>query len=354
VTVSRDDIRAAVGAGIVTEAQAARLLALSDSRRGARENLSDGDEPFELFRGFNEIFIVIGLVILAVGAWGAAALFIGATLGNTVPRTVQASALGCAVLWGLSEYFVRRRRMIAPAIALSVMFGVVAGTGLIAAFSHPFMVAQEDFSSLPLPLGLTVVAMGLYWLRFRVPFALAMVATGLFATALVWAAANAGSPAGMTDLFLLSADGPFALITLALGIAVFAAAMAFDMSDPHRVTRRAANGFWLHVVAAPALVNTVALTLLAREDAFGQALLLAFLTLIALVAVVIDRRSFLIAAAGYSVALAAAVFDADGGVWSVLALGAVLLVLGAKWERIRSALLRALPFLPRDRLPPAA
>jgi hypothetical protein len=27
--------------------------------------------------------------------------------------------------------------------------------------------------------------------------------------------------------------------------------MAFDMSDPHRVTRRAAQGFWLHVVARP-------------------------------------------------------------------------------------------------------
>lgn len=354
MTLSRDDIRAGVGAGIVTEAQAASLLALSDSRRGARENLSDGDEPFELFKGFNEIFIVIGLVILAFGAWGAAALYIGATLGDTVPRTAQASVVGAAAVWGLSEYFVRRRRMIAPAITLSAMFGLVAGAGLIAAFSHPFMVVQADYSSLPVPVALTVLALGVYWLRFRVPFALAMIALGLFVTALVVAADRAGTPRDIGDLFLLSGGGPFALITLGLGIAVFAAAMAFDMSDPHRVTRRSANGFWLHVVAAPALVNTVALTLLAREDVAGQGLLLAFLMLIALVAVVIDRRSFLIAAAGYSVALAAAVFEADGGVWSVLALGAVLLILGAKWERIRSALLRAMPFLPRDRLPPAA
>lgn len=354
MTLSRDDIRAAVGAGIVTEAQAARLLALGDSRRGAREGLSDGDEPFELFKGFNEIFIVIGLVILALGWWGAAALYIGGTLGGTVPRTVQATVAGAVVLWGLSEYFVRRRRMVAPAITLSVMFGLNALSGLVAAFSHPFMVAQEDYSSLPVPLALTVLALAVYWLRFRVPFALAMIALGLFATALVVAADQAGTPRGLSDLFLLSAGGPFALITLALGVAVFAAAMAFDMSDPHRVTRRAANGFWLHVVAAPALVNTVALTLLAREDATGQAVLLAFLTLMAVVAVVIDRRSFLIAAAGYSVALAAAVFEADGGVWSVLGLGAALLVLGAKWERIRGVLLRALPFLPRHRLPPIA
>ncbi len=354
MSLSPDDIRAAVAAGVLTEAQAARLLALADSRRGAREGLSAGDEPFELFKGFNEIFIVVGLLILSFGWWGAAAIYVGSTLGDTVPRLVQVTLAGAFLLWGLSEYFVRRRRMVAPAITLSVLFAINATVGLVAGFSHPFMVAQEDYSSLPLPLALTVLALGVYWLRFRVPFALAMIALSVFATALVLAAERAGTPADIGDVFLLSADGPFALITLATGLAVFAVAMGFDMSDPHRVTRRAANGFWLHVVAAPALVNTVALTLLAREDATGQALLMAFLGLIALVALVIDRRSFLIAGAGYAVVLAATVFEADGGVVSVLALGAFLLLLGAGWERFRALLLRALPFLPRDRLPPAA
>ena len=36
-----------------------------------------------------------------------------------------------------------------------------------------------------------------------------------------------------------------------------------------------------------------------------------------------------------------------------LILGAVLLLLGAFWERIRAVVLRALPFLPLDRLPPS-
>ena len=66
-TISKDDLKAAVGSGLLTEAQAANLISLSDSRRGARENLAVGDEPFELFKGFNEIFIVVGLIILAVG-----------------------------------------------------------------------------------------------------------------------------------------------------------------------------------------------------------------------------------------------------------------------------------------------
>lgn len=354
MSLSRDDIRAGVSAGILSEAQATRLVALADSRRGMRERLSAHDEPFELFKGFNEIFIVVGLIILAFGWWGALAAFVGGSLGDTVPRIVQASVAGGVLIWLLSEYFVRHRRMVAPAITLAILFAINSAAGFVAGFSHPFMLAREDYSSLPLPMALTVVVLALYWLRFRVPFALAMIATSIFATALVVTAVRAGSPSEISDIFLLSAGGPFALVTLGIGLAVFAAAMVFDMSDPHRVTLRAANGFWLHVVAAPALVNTVALTLLARGDSFGQGMLLGFLGLIAVVALVIDRRSFLIAAAGYAVVLATTVFDADGGVASVLALGVFLLILGAAWERIRAALLRMMPFLPRDRLPPAA
>ena len=128
--------------------------------------------------------------------------------------------------------------------------------------------------------------------------------------------------------------------------------MAFDLSDPHRVTRRAANGFWLHLLAAPMLVNTVALTLLDRGTPAAQALLIAFLALVALVAIVIDRRSFLVSGVGYSVALAGTVFGGAGSALTVLALGAVLLLLGAFWDRIRAALLRPLaPVLPLHRLP---
>lgn len=351
MTIAPEDLRAAVGAGILTESQAASLKSLSDSRRGARENLSIGDEPFELFKGFNEIFIVVGLSILTIGWMGVSAVYIGMNLGGTVSRIVQIAVVGALILWALSEYFVRRRRMIAPAITLAVLFAGNAAVGFIAAFSEPFIVAQEDFSSLPLPLGLTVLALGIYWFRFRVPFAMAMIAVGLFATAIVVAADQAGTPRGFDDLFLLSAGGPFAWITLVLGVLVFIAAMGFDMSDPHRVTRRSANGFWLHVVAAPMLVNTIALTLLEKDS---SALLLVFLAVIAVVAIVIDRRSFLIAGVGYCVVLAVTIFDSEeGATFTILMLGVVLLILGAFWERIRAKVLRMMPFLPLERLPPS-
>lgn len=352
--IERDDLRASVSAGIVTEAQAAALVSLAHSRSGARENLAPGDEPFELFRGFNEIFIVVGLSILAMGWIGIVTFWIAKDPIQMRDTLIYASLAGAVVLWALSEYFIRRRRMVAPAIALAVLFAVNAAYGLAGVFSELFMVAQGDNSSLPLPFALATLALFVFWFRFRVPFALALIALGAFGVAILIAGNSSGSPQSVEQLFLLSAGGPFAWITLAIGLAVFGVAMTFDMSDPHRVTRRAANGFWLHVVAAPALVNTIALTLLDREEIWSNTALVAVLTLFALVAIIIDRRSFLIAAIGYTVILTATIFEGDGAVFTVFFLGVVLLFLGARWEKIRARLLALLPgFIPLHRLPPS-
>ncbi|TLP65629.1 hypothetical protein FEE96_08965 [Parasedimentitalea maritima] len=352
--IDRDDLRAAVGSGLIGEAQAASLAALADSRRGARENLAPGDEPFELFKGFNEIFIVIGLLILASGWVAIAGITMMSEITNYQLKIASTSVFSAVTIWILAEYFIRRRRMIAPAIALSLLWTANAGSGITAYFAQPFMLAQEDLSSLPLPLALTTLTIALFWFRFRVPFSMALIALGLFSLTIMVGANQAGTPNNFSDLFLLSADGPFAFITLAVGLAVFAVAMFFDMSDPHRVTRRSAQGFWLHVVAAPALVNTIALTLLTSESELAYAILLAVLLLFAIVAIVIDRRSFLIAAIGYIVTLAGTVFDGENTAIVVFVLGIFLVVLGAFWARIRAALLKPLSgILPLHLLPPS-
>ncbi|MFT4701210.1 MAG: hypothetical protein ACI9ND_002039 [Yoonia sp.] len=349
--IETDDIRASVAAGILTERQAASLTALAHSRRGAREGLHPGDEPFELFKGFNEIFIIVGLLILSLGWAGLISAMFDTQIIGLRYAALWYGIPGAVVLWLLSEYFIWRRRMVGPAIALSILFAINAGATLIAYFANPFMIGQLDLSSLQFPLAMTTIAVAAFWLRFRVPFAMAMIAVSLFLVAMMAAAINQGSPESATDIFLLSAGGPFAWITLGLGIAIFAAAMAFDMSDPHRVTRRAANGFWLHVVAAPAMVNTIALSLIDDENLIA---LLAFLAVIAVIAMIIDRRSFLITAIGYVVAVAGTVFGGDGIATTIIALGIILLILGAFWEKFRAQLLRRLPsFIPLHRLPPA-
>ncbi len=352
--IDHDDLRASVSAGIVTEAQAAAVMGLADSRRGARENLTPGDEPFELFRGFNEIFIVVGLSIVTSGWIGVVTWFVGDEIVDVRKSMIAAALVSAAILWLLSEYFVRHRRMVAPAIALAVMFAANAVFGFVAGYGQYFMLAQDNYESLPFPLALATVALFLYWLRFRVPFSMALIAVGAFSVAFFIAANSSGSPDTLEDLFLLSAGGPFAWITLALGLVVFAVAMAFDMSDPHRVTRRSANGFWLHVVAAPALVNTFALTLLDSDAAWANAVLAGVLAIFAVIAIVIDRRSFLLAAIGYIVVIGATVLEDGGLEFIILSLGVGLLLLGALWEKIRARLLLMLPgFVPVHRFPPS-
>lgn len=355
--IGTDDIRAAVGSGLISERQAASLTALAQSRRGAREDLSPGDEPFELFRGFNEIFIVVGLVILSAGWAAVVSVLVAADPLAWRSTLMIASIASAATVWLLSEYFIRRRRMIGPAILLSVLFTATAAFGFAQWLAQVFMVAQEDYSSLVIPGLLTTAATFVYWWRFRVPFSMALIALMLFATALIAAATRTGTPDSIEEIFVFSAEGSLAWVTLALGLAAFAVAMVFDGSDPHRVTRRSAQGFWLHLVAAPMIINTVALSILGSDHDMAEAALIVLMVLFALVAIVIDRRSFLLAAIVYVVTVITTLsdgFNEAGFAWLVLGLGVFLVSLGAFWARIRATILTLLPLGSARRwLPPA-
>lgn len=346
-SLTRDDIRAAVAAGILTEAQAASTLALSDSRRGARENLDGLDEPFELFKGFNEIFIVVGLTILAAGYAGVTG---GLLFGDDPMGRIIAAGIALGAIAILSRYFVLIRRMVAPAIALCVMAGFSA---LNLSFGLLAMVGTSA-DDLAAPLALTAGVLLVYWLVFRVPFALFLIAGAIFGAAFSFTAQTGREVEGFSDVFLLTQSGPFPLITLGLGLAALVVALGFDLSDPHRVTRRASNAFWLHIIAAPAIVNTIALSLFDLGGSGGQWAVLAFVLAMALFAVVIDRRSFLISGVGYAVALGISVMG-DAAAFGIFGLGLLLVLLGAYWERLRGAVLRGLPDFPgKDRLPPYA
>ena len=180
-SLSKDDLRAAVAAGTISEAQAASILTLSEARRGVRENIDGLNEPFELFKGFNEVFIVVGLFILFSGYTGVAALLGAEFIGQLVAM---------AAIWMLSRYFIRKRRMVAPAIALALMFSSTAGwLGLsIAALFSPDItdvteiVAAVDYSAAYLPISATIAALAMlgFWFAFRVPFSLLLISVSVF------------------------------------------------------------------------------------------------------------------------------------------------------------------------------
>ncbi len=346
--LTRDDLRAAVTAGVISEAQAASLVTLNETRRGVRAHMSGLDEPFELFRGFNEIFIVVGLIILYAGYSGLTGVtWLGTDAGYLLGMVYAVIALGG--IYALARYFTLTRRMVAPSIALAIMFAISSGQfGLsLGAALDLQLQGLITFSAV-----VGALFLSLYYYLFRVPFTVALIAISVVAASFGVAALQGATPNSVEDFFLLSADGPFAIMTIVLGLIGLAIALSFDMSDPHRLTRRAASGFWLHILAAPAIVNTIALTLFLDESIGSQLLLVGFIAVMAIFAVVIDRRSFLVSGVGYVVALSFTVIE-GGAFWIILLLGAGMVLLGAQWEALRRAVMQMLPGFPgKDRLPP--
>jgi hypothetical protein len=350
-----EDLRAAVAAGILTEAQAASVTALAHDRAGKRAAMPAEDEPFEFFKGFSEIFVSIGLIILLSGIAAMLAWFGGLALLAVLP-------LICAgICWWWATYFTLKRRMNLPSMVLATAFG----SGIY--LSAITVLGQSDGGlrvTVVVAFLLAALGMALWYRRFRLPFSAFVL--GLFALGAIYtltASVDAlggfvsGSRNGLDGLFDLRESPQFAFATLGFGIACFLVGMWFDTRDPHRLGRHAATAFWLHLLAAPALVNTVALTLYNTGGTAGIGLLVVALVIITLLALVIDRRSFLTAAIAY-IALVISWVAGDGGnfgTWTfiLIALGGLITAIGTWWVPLRAAVMRMLPDFPgKSSLPP--
>ena len=344
ITVEDTDIRAAVAAGYLTEAQAANLLGLAAARQTSAGGRRMDDEPFQLFRGFNEVFITVGLLMFA-GGFASAAWAAGLDL------TVSLAVLGVLV-WLGAEYLVRRRRMTLPGIVLASLFVAACAR---AVFDHFFSPVSLDAWPLVYALAGGLLAGVLFYWRFRLPFTLFLI--GLMALAASLIAAGTIDPEQLQTtlrerplaILDISVGSVFAWIILGLGVVGFALAMHFDMADPHRLSRQSACGFWLHLLAGPALVNTLALALLNQHSGLAYAGLLLLIALVVAVSLAIDRRSFMLSAIGYMTALITNVLfeqhsDMSVGVpLIVLCLGLLIVGLGAGWTAARGFLMRRLP-----------
>jgi hypothetical protein len=209
-----------------------------------------------------------------------------------------------------------------------------------------------------LGFALAAVGMVLWYRHFRLPFSAFL--TGAFVLGAVYAfTASAANVAGLfmaggyDSLFDLNESPAFATSTLVFGVGAFLAGMWFDTRDPHRLGRHSATAFWCHLLAAPALVNTVALTLL---NGSGIGLLSLALVAITVLALVIDRRSFLTAAIVYiAIVIGWAMGEGDGTnwFWVLILLGAFITAIGTWWVQLRGGLMRVLPDFPgKSRLPP--
>lgn len=351
--MSPEDLRAAVAAGIVDEAQAAKLRVLIDARAGRRESMPAEDEPFEFFRGFSEIFISIGLVILLTGV----SLLLGWVGGFGLLVAVPLMTAGIA--WWWAGYFTLKRRMTLPSMVLATAFGV--GLAIFAVTVLEQMDVGPRAAGV-LAFALPAAGMLLWYRRFRLPFSAFLAGAFILGMLYAFTASTAslgglmGGAQGWDGLFDLRESPAFATATLVFGIGAFLVGMWFDTRDPHRLGRQAATAFWCHLLAAPALVNTVAVTLL---NGGGIGLLVPALLVITVLALVIDRRSFLTAAIAYiAIVISWVAGDAqDLGSWIfiLIALGGLITAIGTWWVQLRAFVMKVLPNFPgKDCLPPYA
>lgn len=336
---SNVDIESAVAAGVMPQATADALrLHVSTLRATPMVD----EEQFRLLTGFNDIFVAIAGVLLLVGlAW---------TLGDIYPPLGGAAVAGAA--WGLSEYFTRVRRMALPSIVFLLAFvGGVFSAAAMLLVGESGLNEGDRTGALMLALAAAIAAGAawLHWRRFMVPIT---VAAGAAATVGVVLALALSAVPDLRELI-------YPLMGFA-GVAVFALAMRWDMSDRERTTRRSDVAFWLHLLAAPLIVHPVFTQLGVFGDRGGVATALVVLGLyvvMGLVALAIDRRALMVSALAYVLVAVGTLFrefDAVGTnvALTVLLIGSALLLLSAFWQSARRLVLGALPESLGGRLPP--
>ena len=351
---SDTDLERAVAAGAITPEAAGTLRRFMAEQSAAP--IVD-EEQFRLLTGFNDIFVTIASVLLLVAlAWIGDA--IGPKLGNDGP-SLTSGLFVAAASWGLAEFFTRKRRMALPSILLLLAFtGGVFATALIGLASMigeaAFRGGDQRTAALVAAAAAAVAAGGtwLHWRRFRVPITIAAGAMTAVGVIMALVASALGDSPVLRSALLAAA--------FLLGVGVFLFAMWWDASDRERTTRRSDVAFWLHLLAAPLIVHPVfqALGVLDNRVSMGAAVIVVLLyVLLAVVALVIDRRALMVSALAYVLYALSALFRELGAVGLNLALtalviGSALLLLSAFWHTARAVIVERLPDGLRAKLPP--
>ena len=338
---SESDIDGAVEAGVLSREAAAALRAHVATVRAMP---AVDEESFRLLTGFNDIFVSIAAVmtLVAVGWIGNMVRLLAPQYG---PSPVAGFAVAAAA-WGLGEYFTRQRRMALPSIILLLAFAGGLFGGFAILFGVMFHLGDWDGGRsaaliAALSAALTAGGVWLHWRRFMVPITVAAGAAILAGLAI--ALAIAAAPGLDIDLFRV--------VMLLAGLAIFALAMLWDMSDRDRTTRRSDVAFWLHLLAAPMIVHPIfaMMGMLHGAGTPAQAsFVIAIYVVLGLIALAIDRRALMVSALAYVLYALTSLIEQSGAVdfsfgLTALIIGSALLLLSAFWTAARRWVVGLLP-----------
>jgi hypothetical protein len=340
IHLNREQIDAAEAAEIISPKQAKTMrnaLATTDPTTLAKPASQTGptignEDNLRFLRSFGDVFIGVGLVLLALGVSAVVALFGGGPV----------FLVAAAGAYGLAEYFGRHKRAHFPTLITALAFLIFIHTGLSGLTSLNGIIAAL----------ITVAVMAGFYARIRLPFCIALIAVSLLY--LIFALLGQTAPSLLQN--------HFGVVLVIAGLAIFAAALLYDIQDSHRRTRFADNAFWLHLLAAPLIIhglvgyavmdktemlfNAIPVLAFTQTDA---AIILIATCVITVIGLAINRRALIVSSLGYAgLAIGFLVKQTDinfGTTISVtlILLGAAIVLLGVAWHPVRNQLIRALP-----------
>ncbi|MEL6258729.1 MAG: hypothetical protein AAFQ67_06715, partial [Pseudomonadota bacterium] len=258
-----------------------------------------------------------------------------------------------AIAWLLAEYFCSRRRLLLPSMALALVIVLFTGISSGVFFATDNLEQQIDASGGLGALagagfgfsGGWLVAACLFFLRFRLPFSLLLVALGIALMAYAFAAANG-------SLGAIFGGG----LSLLLGFGFLGAALFFDAQDPERASRTSDHAFWLHFAAAPqiiiglrGLVSGYALSNGSLSTTTEAVLMILCLTGLGILSLLVNRRALIVSGLlsfAFALGVLADEAGADGATSFMvvaLILGGGVVLLGGGWRTVRRNLLRLTP-----------
>ncbi|WP_245408217.1 hypothetical protein [Zhengella mangrovi] len=342
---------------------------------------SISDENLRLIGGGNDLFVTVGIGMLFAGI-----LFSLQAL-PAIDRTIGA-VIVAVLIWAVAEFVTRQKRMRLASTVLGI--GFVAGIGVLLGDHVSSQAGLEQLNGNLVTLfalrskagwlgslaaGGVAGAAALYFWRFRVPIMAAIIALAMTAMAFLWVAlllydgVTSGQVALPTSEQLPMVMERALLVPLACGVIVFLVAVALDLHDRERFTIWSDCAFWLHVVSAPMLVHPLFILATGQatavgtiEPGAGAAISLGLLIAgFVYVALAIDRRSLLVPTFAYFGSIGVYyLFDHTANATGIppfalilLMIGALVIMFGAGWQRIRGLTVGStLPTSVLAKLPP--
>jgi len=368
--LNKTDLANAVSEGIITGEQAEQLNAFSKRIHANDESprfqeLETRDEPFRLLRGFRDIFIALGILFLSIGATALNFAITGNALSfiSVNPETGRSliefmtGALGAAILViigvVIAEIVTRKLRL--PLSSLILSLGIALWAGIfgmqIATPAASLLVqstAQLKSISIVLFFLSAFIGISLFYVRYRLPFVMLVVAATLVGLSL----------SIISSIFHDLEIHDLRFIIGGLGFIVFLFAMNFDLKDRLRITRLSENAFWLHLLAAPLMIHSILAA--GSFDQINIPLILIVFAILTVIALIIDRRAFLVSSLLYmggaftQIISALGLDDSLQFAVPVLFIGLLVVVLGIGWSPLRRLIMTIVPSAIADRVPPIA